>query len=281
MVQLVHYVDINQLNERAVKYIVDSYLLYYDSIESYYSRKEPTLRRKIRYYLTFVLLVIFNIKYVLLTLYPDKVLLTPLIDWTIMFNDQARPIHAFSLSLGLVTISGKLIVFYYERRKNIKFLDIIYDMRADKPIYKLSMIHYKKLSVRSTLLYYLYIKYAGTFIEVIGDMCVIITTYLYLDYDNVVILFLWTLIIIFVVHHARISITFGTYFFYLPITMLNYRFDELIMNLKVAIRWNNEKGLNKILESYNELIGCRPTTQWSLQYDHRSGLLSRSLFDCH
>ena len=51
------------------------------------------------------------------------------------------------------------------------------------------------------------------------------------------------------------TIALGSYIFYWPITMLNYRFDELIINLKVAIRWNNEKGLNRILESYNELIG--------------------------
>ena len=47
----------------------------------------------------------------------------------------------------------------------------------------------------------------------------------------------------------------GAYAVYIPITLLNYKFDELINRLRVAIRWNNEEALHRILKSYDELIG--------------------------
>ena len=51
--------DVDKIVDKVIQYAIDNNILYYDSIDSYYSRKEPTLKRKIKFYLTFLLLVIF------------------------------------------------------------------------------------------------------------------------------------------------------------------------------------------------------------------------------
>ena len=50
------------------------------------------------------------------------------------------------------------------------------------------------------------------------------------------------------------TLNIGTFIVYIPIIFLNYRFDELIEKLRVAIRWNNEQRIHQILKSYNEVI---------------------------
>ena len=115
MDQLLSKINFDKILDKVIKYGIDSYIFYYDSIDSYYSRKEPTINRKIKFYLTFLLLVIFNVKYGLLALYPDKLQWTLLKDTTIIFGKQANLFHAMLFSLGMVTILAKLVMVYYER----------------------------------------------------------------------------------------------------------------------------------------------------------------------
>ena len=63
----------------------------------------------------------------------------------------------------------------------------------------------------------------------------------------------------------------STYFFSIPITQLNYLFDELIEKLRVSIRWNNEQRLYQVLQSYDQLIGV--VQQLSGQYNMIIGLV--------
>ena len=46
----------------------------------------------------------------------------------------------------------------------------------------------------------------------------------------------------------------STFLFYLPITYLNYQFDELIKKFRIGIKWNNENAIYQIIKSYDELI---------------------------
>ena len=158
------------INECIFEYAMQGCIYYYDSIDNYFTRKEPTLRRKIRYYLTFVLLAIFNIKYGLLTLYPDKVRLTVLKDFTLLFGVESKLLYAMFFCLGIVAFSGKLMMAYYERQSNLKFLELIVHLKANNPIYKLNKEHHNKLTLRAFILYYVYIRILGLFTELFADL---------------------------------------------------------------------------------------------------------------
>ena len=81
-----------------------------------------------------------------------------------------------------------------------------------------------------------------------------IETYHYYDYGNVITLLLWTVLFMIGANQITIIVFYGPFWFYLPITVLNYRFYELIDKLRVSIRWNNIKAIHKIVESYDQLI---------------------------
>ena len=257
MDQLLSKINFDKILDKVIQYAIDSCIFYHDSMESYYSGKEQTINRKIKFYLTYLLLVTFNVKYGLLALYPDKLQWTLLKDVTIIFGKQAYLVHAMLFSLGMVSIFGNLIMVYYEGRKNLKAFDMIMDCRTRKPILQMSHKHLKKLTLRSFILYYCYIRILGYIVMCILSLMVIsITTvaYLYHDYGNVIILWFWTIILILTFNQIKIIMLIATFLFYVPITLLNYRLDELIEKLRVSIRWNNERGLHQVLACYDELI---------------------------
>ena len=215
------------------------------------------MRRKTRFYLTLLCLIIFNLKYGLLSLYPDKLLLKPLRDASLLLGDQAILVHSSLFCLGFVTLFSKLAVFYHESRSNIKNIDIMVDWWARKPSYRLSKPHLKTYRFAMSIIYYGYIRIFGVIAMMIlsgGTIGLTIVTQIHCDYGNVVILWSWTLLIIFSINQMKIILLSGPLLFYFPIALLNYRFDELIKKLRIAIRRNNGRALYQIMESYDDLI---------------------------
>ena len=256
MNQILRKTNLNKINEEAIQYAFDKYLFYYDSIESFYSRKEPTLKRKVMFYLKFILLAIFNVKYGILSLYANKDQMPILTDATIIMGDGSKLLCAMFFSLGLLLMVGKLMFVYYEKQSKIKFIDMVVGLNMGNPIYKISMEHRNKLTLRSFLLYNIYIKIFGLFAVLFGEFCTIcgtIVVHVYGDYGNVILLWISSLNILFVFNQFQILFWVG-YLFYLPITLLNYKLDELINKLRFSIKWNHDTGISNVLDSYNELI---------------------------
>ena len=256
MDQILRKTNLNKINEEMIQFALNKYFLYYDSIVCYYSRKEPTLKRKVMFYLTFILVAIFNVKYAILSLYANKEKMALLSDVTEVIGDGSKLLSAMFFSLGVCTMLAKVTFFYYEKQRNIKFFDIVVELKMGNPIYKISIQHHKKLTVRSFILYHIYIKIFGLLIVLFGELCTILATIAVQvkgDYGNVVILWISTLNVLFVFHQFPLLFC-ASYILYVPITLLNYKLDELIKKLRVSIRWNNENGIHKVLKSYNELI---------------------------
>ena len=264
----------NKILDKFFKYCVNRNIIYYDSIDSYYSRKEPTLSRKIKFYLRFFIFVIFTIKYSLLSLYPDKLQGTPLTDIIVIFGNKANLVYALMIGIGIQLLLSKLPIVYYEGRKNLNVIDMFVDWMERKPIYRISRKHEKMLTLKAFFIYYGWMKIIG----LIGLLCFIlmaiwatIATYLYHDYGNVISLLLWTMVLI-IAFNELLSICLASIFFFLiPITLLNYLFDELIEKLRVSIRWNNEQQIDQVLAKYYQLIGC--VQQLSGPYNTYIGLI--------
>ena len=169
--------------------------------------------KKTKFYLNFLVLLIFNLKSGLILFDPDQLQWTLLKDVAIIFGEQAKLIHAMFISIGMVTILGKLVIFYHESRKKFKVNDMIVDWKARKPMYRISESHLKKLTLRAFFLYHGYIKLTGfigiVIVNLIG-MSVTITTYLYHDYGNVIILWFWTILFIITVNQMKNILLIGT-----------------------------------------------------------------------
>ena len=250
-------IEFDKILDNFMQFIVNRNMSYYDSSDSYFSSKKPTLGRRIKFYLRFLILVIYTVKYGLLLLYPDKLQWTLLKDATIIFGEQADLVQAMMFSIGMLTLMSKLVFAYYESRKNLYLFNVYVDWKAGKPIYQISEKHMKKLTLKAFVIYYGFIRIAasyGFFFTILTTLWATIVTYLYLDYGNVIILCFWTIIVIMACNETIFTLAVSTYFFSIPITRLNYLFDELIDKLRVAIRWNNELRLHQILQSYDQLI---------------------------
>ena len=245
-------IQFDKILDKFIQFLINKNIIYYDSIDSYFSRKEPTLCRKIKFYLRFLILVIFSIKFSLLLFYPETLQSILLKDATIIFGKQAYLLHAFAFSIGMVTLVGKLIIAYYESRQNLYFCNLAIDWKARKPLYQISQRHLKKLTLRSFIMYYGFIRYCGSIGMLIVTLlliCATIVTYLYLDYGNVIVLCFWTICFVIVGNEIIFTLVVTTYSLTIPIALLNYLFDELIDKLRVSIRWNNEQRLHQVLQS--------------------------------
>ena len=264
----------NKLIDNCIQYAIDRNIVYCDSVDSYYSGKKPSFWRKVIFYLRFLVLTIHLVKYGLFMLYPKTIHLKALQDNSTLFGKQAIIVHALFFSVYLVTLLGKLIVVYYEMCKNLKIIDMTVDWKARKPSYQLSQKHRKKITLRTFILYYGLLRITGTIISIFLTFFFIIYTlvvYLYDEYNSIIMLIFWTIITIIAINEIRIIVLFATLFFYFPITLLNYRFDELIVRLRVSIRWNNPIAINQVLECYNELI--KDCSQLSGPYNLVIGLV--------
>ena len=257
MDRIIRNINLNNLLEKLCRYGFDRNIFYHNSIDSYYSGEEPSFWRKVKFYLRFLVLIVLTMKSGLNTLFPETLLLRPLIDATILYGKQSIFFHAVQFSLCMVSLFAKSVVFYYESKKNLKIFDIIVDLKAGKQKYQMSQKHIKKISFRSYLLYYGYLRITSSIamlLSIFVHTSITIGTYLYCDYGNVINLWLWTIIIIIAFNQVIIIVLYGAFWFYIPITVLNYRLDELIDELRVSIRWNNMNAIHRIIESYDELI---------------------------
>ena len=134
MDQIVRKMNMDKISDKFLKYCFDRNIFYYDSTESYFSRKEPTFKRKAKFYLRFLLLAIFTIKYGLLSLYPDNFKWLALEELSIIFGEQANLFHALEFGFAFLTLVCKLIVVYFERRKNFYLIDFFCQLEGTQTI---------------------------------------------------------------------------------------------------------------------------------------------------
>ena len=129
MDHLVRKINLDKILDKIVRCLFDKNILYCDFIDSYYLRKESSLAKNIIFYLEFLVLVIVNVKYGLLLLYPDTLQWRPLKDFTLIIGKQTNLLHAMLLSPSIITLLARLMIVYHERHKNLKVLDMIVDWK--------------------------------------------------------------------------------------------------------------------------------------------------------
>ena len=129
-------VNLDEILDKLCVYAFDRNIFYHNSIDSYHSGEEPSFWVKIKFYSRFLVLILWTVKSGLSTLFPDKLSLTPLIDFTILYGKQAILINAHIFTISIVILSAKLVFVYYESQNNLKVFDIVVDLKARKHKYK-------------------------------------------------------------------------------------------------------------------------------------------------
>ena len=62
MDKIIEKVSLNEIVDKWLAYVFDRNIFYHNSIDSYYSGEEPSFWRKVKFYLRFLVLIIFVIK---------------------------------------------------------------------------------------------------------------------------------------------------------------------------------------------------------------------------
>ena len=218
-------VNVVTIGEKVFEYAFDNYIFYHDSMDGYYSRKSPSLRRKIMFFWIFFLLFVEIVKCIYVSLYPELQLWLPIKDGLMVFGKQANSVYALLLSLGMVTFFAKLTMVFYESRSQIGVFDLMVAWKARVSHFTIRSDHERSLTVKAFLLYYVYLKFLGNivfFFIMFGAFAVTIGAYLYFDYGNVVLLWLWTLAFMVVMKQMILVVLIGSFFFYIPISGLIY-----------------------------------------------------------
>ena len=72
MDEIIRKMNLNDILDKFTDYIFDRNILYHDSIDSYYSGKEPSFWRKVMFYSRFIALIIMIVKCGLSVLFPNS-----------------------------------------------------------------------------------------------------------------------------------------------------------------------------------------------------------------
>ena len=177
-------INLDKVLDSIVQYAINSNVIYYDSIDSYYSGKEQSVRRKIKLFSTYLLMAILTVKYGILSIYREQMMWTPMKDTSMIFGYQAFLVHAILFGLSLITISGKAMFNYCEIGSKMKIYDNIVDCQQGNINNQISTKHLKSMSWKVFILYYVFIRILGFIAMTITTLIVIIITmltYLYFD----------------------------------------------------------------------------------------------------
>ena len=117
-------------------YLVDNYILYYDTFQNYQDRVEPPLKRKLFYHGTNLVLISAVIKFLLLYLFEGhsfKVNSGDIIFILLYFH---KKYYIFITNVLLLTILVRLVIFYYEKNLKIYLNEIITTYNNSNNIFK-------------------------------------------------------------------------------------------------------------------------------------------------
>ena len=165
--------------------------------------------------------------------------------------------NSFAFSLMLMGGLFGLMFQYYEYRHNLPLANFGYQLKLRTPFYKLNYSHTTKLNFRASIMYFLLCRFMVEALVILGTIfgCSIsyICFYLYYPDINMILVSLNCMFLIFGSRLFCILCMLGMFEFYIPITFFNYKLDEIVESMRLALRWRNKFIFNKALWDYNKL----------------------------
>jgi hypothetical protein len=176
-------------------------------------------------------------------------------DTVIVLVDQARLLYMWFFSLALVAFTAKITVFYCESTYKMEILDLLSDYQAQSPFYKLNMKHRKSIKSKVFIMYNLFLRGFGTMTTVIfNGMILSLAIYVQVNFKVNPVIYWPTILLLLICTIDAMSMCLAAPFLVtLPISIVNYKLDELANMLKWNIKLNNHQGIAYFLSSYNNL----------------------------
>jgi hypothetical protein len=245
----------DNLFDAPLKFLKNSEIFYHNSIDDYFARKSPPMKRWLKYWTRSLLLVLHTLRLGVLSLYPNLNEYHLFRDEVIVLGDQARLGYLLFFSLNLVAVCAKFIILYYESRYKLNFVHLLSDYQAQLPFYRFNKEHRQSIKNKVFLLYNCYMRVLGTLVIVItSSLILILAAYVQANFKvDIAIYWLLNSIFIVCVIDCVNLVLAGPFVFYVPITIINYKLDEMVIKLKLDIILRNDKGIFTFLTSYNQL----------------------------
>ena len=241
-------------------YVVYHNIIQHDCFENVLTGKTLSKRRQFLYWTETAIFAALLFKCVVFTFIHDEVLFETMGDsFHIIFN-KANFFYAllvFVLSIGII---AKLFVFFGEMKSNSGLhcvFHLMLSLRFGHPFYQLNLHNWKKMNKHSNLYFSIITKTIGNSISNFITVSYFINSLA--NYMNNQQKFSIIIILLNSCHYTiltryMLAITSsGSFIVFLPVTFLNYKFDELSKSLRLAIRWRNKNKISPIVNNYDQL----------------------------
>lgn len=197
----------------------------------------------------------------------------------VIFTKKGHIPHAVIFCMSLIVYLGTSVIYLAEYKSQSRFtksiVRFINQFKYQHDVFRLNMDNEHKLVLRVNILYKFYMKFLGNLFSVsVSVMYIFISSFAFYyhgDQYNIVILIINVILFITFANHATISALSMAFWFYVPISFLNFKLDELARSLRVSIRWRKYKVIHSEQLVYDKLT--KVVKILSLTYNLYIGLI--------
>ena len=248
---------------------VDNYVTYHDSLNNYCLNERPSLKRMQMFVLYWISTWLACLYFAILTQYYDDTSMKS-VGFPLILSMEARKLVFSAILLGaIIVVIVKSVVLYYEHKKKLYFFNVFNCWIKDQS-FGLKPDKTYKLAIHINLLFGAMFVTFKIFIPVCSIIIIFnsIIAYVYYDY-SIAKLALHDIFFYLLIKNVLNAVCVLVCCFYITITYLNYKFDEVLQSLRMSILWNNTGSImaaiaehhsttclvHQLSYSYNIIIG--------------------------
>ena len=242
----------NSIFKRIHLYLVDNYILYYDSYHNYQDRVEPPFKRKIMYHGISLLLISVLIKFFLLTLFDDDSLKINMGDILPVYTAYYRKGYIFFINFLLLFIMFRRVILYYEKKLTIN-INEIKTINNGSNIFKYNNNESSLIIIANFAYWIKYFYLIGFYLISTLHIIFSLATYIFTHNNyNIIILMVSTIhnIICFKILNTNYPgyamITLTTFIF------LKLKQNDIIKSIRFNVLWRNKFRLYDNLKQYHQ-----------------------------
>ena len=251
------FIELDTFNKsifnRLYLYSVDSYLVYYDTLENYQDRVEPSVKRKLIYYSLYLLLFSAIIRMFLLNFFNDDDFNVNIGDVLFAITTNYRKWYILIINLLAEIILVKLGIFYYEEKVTTNLSKVVFTNDSH------NILKYKsgeKSLLRISNITYYYLKYTDTVVyypaSLMITICALIA-YLFTEYEyNIIILMVSTIYTIIILKIIIGTIFSLGIFCFTSLMFLKLKQDDIIKSIRFNVIWRNKIRLYHSFNDYHD-----------------------------
>ena len=253
------YVEINYFNRQTIlktlhsyeNKITSNYIIYHESYDSYCNDEKTSTKRLVVYWLFWLLNLVHLVEFFICMISSNQTIHRNISYPVMVFTEQYKIMHIVMFLCTLDILLGKISTLFFETKRRAQFLTLLHSWQIDhQHLFGLNEVNTNKLIIQGQLVYW-----TGQYFIIVGITTIYsiiiyysVQAYLYHNYHLAHI----SLHTIAVLIWFRNSLNFAFVSFFslvMPITMINYKFDEILKALRINIRWNNA---SKVIESIKQ-----------------------------